>query len=89
MAKVIFEFTWVESGECRNGRQEVLDAKAYLADSSPVEKTGPHDLLANIVLTMAPEIIQEARDEMLVAMKAMGMEAKCDFVPRPANAVKH
>ncbi|EFO4590222.1 hypothetical protein BTL97_24560, partial [Escherichia coli] len=49
----------------------------------------PHDLLANIVLTMAPEIIKKAKDEMLTTMKKVGMEAECDLVPHPVNAVKH
>ncbi|EKN4769588.1 hypothetical protein FG467_003493 [Yersinia enterocolitica] len=89
MAKVIFEFKWLESSEHQDGRKETLDAKACLADISPTEKTGPHDLLANIVLTMAPEIIKKAKDEMLTTMKKVGMEAECDLVPRPVNAVKH
>ncbi|KNF80211.1 hypothetical protein [Escherichia coli] len=88
MAKVIFEFTWLESSEGCNGRREILDAKAC-ADISPTENTGPHDLLANIVLTMAPEIIKKAKDEMLTTMKKVGMEAECDLVPRPVNVVKH
>ncbi|PPX99570.1 hypothetical protein [Cronobacter sakazakii] len=89
MAKVIFEFTWLESSDGCNGRREVLEAKACLADVSPEGESGPHDLLANNVLVMATEIIKKAKGEMLFAMEKVGMEAECDLVPRPVNAVKH
>ncbi|MEA7520216.1 glutamine amidotransferase, partial [Salmonella enterica subsp. enterica serovar Virginia] len=51
--------TWLESSDGCNGRREVLDAKACLADISPTENTGPHDLLANIVLIYNKLIAKE------------------------------
>ncbi|EFD0874120.1 hypothetical protein AB6N27_22945 [Escherichia coli] len=89
MAKVIFEFTWLESCEYQGGEVELLDVKARLADASPAEDTGPHDLLANIVLAMVPEIIKKAKDEMLTTMNKVGMEAEGNFVPHSVNVVKH
>lgn len=89
MAKVVFEFTCVKSGEYQGGHRDLLDARAYLADISRPEKTGPHDLLANIVLTMSREIIEKARDEMLVAMRKVGMDGECELIPHPANVSKH
>nr|WP_244581698.1 hypothetical protein [Escherichia coli] len=65
------------------------DFRGGSIELSPEEETGPHDVLACIVESMGPEIIEKASRELLKSARAKGLNAKGKLLPFDPDAIKH
>lgn len=80
MAKVIFEF---------NNTGNVVNMNVRLEESSPEDQTGPHDVMAGIIKSMAPEIIKKATEELLKSARGLGLEVEGELFSYNPNTVRH
>lgn len=60
MAKVIFEFNNTGNIEFQENGGFAVNMNVRLEESSPEDQTGPHDVMAGIIKSMAPEIIKKS-----------------------------
>ncbi|MBC0480477.1 hypothetical protein FSG60_026070, partial [Escherichia coli] len=51
--------------------------------------TGPHDVMAGIIKSMAPEIIEKATQELLKSARELGLEAEGELFRYNPDAAKH
>ncbi len=54
MAKVIFEFNNTRNIEFQENGGFAVNMNVRLEESSPEDQTGPHDVMAGIIKSMAP-----------------------------------
>lgn len=60
MAKVIFEFNRMEDVEFQKKGGFFVGMSVQLKEQSPKAQIGPHDVMAGIIKSMAPEIIEKS-----------------------------
>lgn len=89
MAKVIFEFNSPESMEYQGKDSSCISMTVRTVELSPEEKTGPHDVIAGIIKSMAPEIIEKATQELLKSARELGLEAEGELFRYNPDAAKH
>lgn len=80
MAKVIFEF---------NNTGNVVNMNVRLEESSPEDQIGPHDVMAGIIKSMAPEIIKKATEELLKSARELGPEVEGKLFSYNPNTARH
>ena len=61
MAKVIFALNNTGNIEFQENGGFAVNMNVRLEESSPEDQTGPHDVMAGIIKSMAPEIIKSDR----------------------------
>ncbi len=88
MAKVIFEFNRMEDVEFQKKGGFFVGMSVQLEEQSPKEQTGPHDVMAVIIKSMAPEIIEKATQELLTA-RELGLEAEGELFRYNPDAAKY
>ncbi|MDF9348148.1 hypothetical protein OH693_26595 [Escherichia coli] len=80
MAKVIFEFNNTRNIEFQENGGFAVNMNVRLEESSPEDQTGPHDVMAGIIKSMAPEIIKKATEELLKsARKSLGWKPRGNY----------
>ncbi|MDF9346346.1 hypothetical protein OH693_07820 [Escherichia coli] len=79
MAKVIFEFNNTRNIEFQENGGFAVNMNVRLEESSPEDQTGPHDVMAGIIKSMAPEIIKKATEELLKSARELGLEAEGNY----------
>lgn len=89
MAKVIFEFNNTENIEFQENGDFAVNMNVRLEESSPEDQTGPHDVMAGIIKSMAPEIIKKATEELLKSARELGLEAEGELFSYNPNAARH
>ncbi|EEC7658635.1 hypothetical protein ACVFL8_005272 [Escherichia coli] len=89
MAKVIFEFNNTENIEFQENGGFAVNMNVRLEKSSPEEQIGPHDVMAGIIKSMAPEIIEKATQELLKSARQLGLEAEGELFRYNPDAAKH
>ncbi|EFC2692087.1 TPA: hypothetical protein OZ641_004800 [Escherichia coli] len=89
MAKVIFEFNRMEDVEFQKKGGFSVGMSVQLEEQSPKEQTGPHDVMAGIIKSMAPEIIEKATQELLKSARELGLEAEGELFRYNPDAAKH
>nr|WP_250189312.1 hypothetical protein [Escherichia coli] len=60
-----------------------------LKEQSPKAQIGPHDVMAGIIKSMAPEIIEKATQELLKSARELGLEAEGELFRYNPDAAKH
>ncbi len=60
-----------------------------LEEQSPEAQIGPHDVMAGIIKSMAPEIIEKATQELLKSARELGLEAEGELFRYNPDAAKH
>ncbi len=60
-----------------------------LEEQSPDAQIGPHDVMAGIIKSMAPEIIEKATQELLKSARELGLEAEGELFRYNPDAAKH
>ncbi|EJX1045016.1 TPA: hypothetical protein IRN18_004607 [Escherichia coli] len=89
MAKVIFEFNRMEDVEFQKKGGFFVGMSVQLEEQSPKEQTGPHDVMAGIIKSMAPEIIEKTTQELLKSARELGLEAEGELFRYNPDAAKH
>ena len=89
MAKVIFEFNRMEDVEFQKKGGFSVGMSVQLEEQSPKEQTGPHDVMAGIIKSMAPEIIEKATQELLKSARELGLEAEGELFRYNPDAAKY
>lgn len=89
MAKVIFEFNGPEHMEYQGKNTSCISMNVQMVELSPEGKAGPHDVLACIINSMAPEIIKKASGELLNSARELGLEAEGELFRYNPDAAKH
>lgn len=89
MAKVIFEFNRMENVEFQKKGGFLVGMSVQLEEQSPEAQTGPHDVMAGIIKSMAPEIIEKATQELLKSARELGLEAEGELFRYNPDAAKH
>ncbi|HFO9740823.1 TPA: hypothetical protein ACHK6N_004536 [Escherichia coli] len=89
MAKVIFEFNNTENIEFQENGGFAVNMNVRLEKSSPEEQIGPHDVMAGIIKSMAPEIIEKATRELLKSARQLGLEVEGELFRYNPDAAKH
>lgn len=89
MAKVIFEFNSPERMEYQGKNASGISMNVRVVELSPEEETGPHDVLAIIIDSMVPEIIEKASRELLKSARKEGMNVKGELFSYDPNTAKH
>ncbi len=59
MAKVIFEFNRMEDVEFQKKGGFFVGMSVQLEEQSPKEQTGPHDVMAGIIKSMALKLLKK------------------------------
>ncbi|ENK7762439.1 TPA: hypothetical protein RPB28_003224 [Escherichia coli] len=89
MAKVIFEFNNTRNIEFQENGGFAVNMNVRLEESSPEDQTGPHDVMAVIIKSMAPEIIEKATQELLKSARELGLEAEGELFRYNPDAAKY
>lgn len=89
MAKVISEFNRMEDVEFQKKGGFSVGMSVQLEEQSPKEQTGPHDVMAVIIKSMAPEIIEKATQELLKSARELGLEAEGELFRYNPDAAKY
>ncbi len=79
MAKVIFEFNNTRNIEFQENGGFAVNMNVRLEESSPEDQTGPHDVMAGIIKSMAPEIIKKATEDLLKSARSLGWKPKASY----------
>ncbi|MCZ5437255.1 hypothetical protein O5476_06840 [Escherichia coli] len=79
MAKVIFEFNNTGNIEFQDNGGFAVNMNVRLEESSPEDQTGPHDVMAGIIKSMAPEIIKKATEELLKSARSLGWKLRGNY----------
>lgn len=89
MAKVIFEFNRPEHIKYQGKDSPCINMNVRMDELSPAEETGPHDVLASIINSMAPEIIEKASRELLKSARKEGLNVKGKLFSYDPDAATH
>ena len=89
MAKVIFEFNRMEDVEFQKKGGFFVGMSVQLEEQSPKGLIGPHDVMAGIIKSMAPEIIEKATQELLKSARQLGLEAEGELFRYNPDETKH